>query len=258
MNAIFYVLFIPLLGTVIGSALVFFIKKEINSHLQKTLLGFASGVMIAASVWSLLLPSISIAEENGNISWIPASVGFLLGIFFLLFLDLIIPHLHNNEETPEGPKSNFKKSTMLILAVTLHNIPEGMAVGVAFGSLLVGLPNASLISAIMLAFGIGIQNFPEGLCAAIPLYKNGMSKHKAFFYGQISGIVEPIFGLLGILFAITIQNILPVLLSFSAGAMIAVVALELIPTAFKDNKILAAIGLLIGFTTMMILDISLS
>ena len=232
--------------TALGAGCVYLFKNY-NQKVLDIMMGIAAGVMIAASFWSLLSTAIETCEKLGRPSFIEPAIGFIIGGLFIILCDYLI-----------GLKEHKNKDSILInSSMTLHNIPEGMAVGVAFGSLLVGLPNASLISAIMLAFGIGIQNFPEGLCAAIPLYKNGMSKHKAFFYGQISGIVEPIFGLLGILFAITIQNILPVLLSFSAGAMIAVVALELIPTAFKDNKILAAIGLLIGFTTMMILDISL-
>ena len=258
MNSIFYILFIPLIGTVICSALVFFIKKEINSHLQKTLLGFASGVMIAASVWSLLLPSISIAEENGNISWIPASVGFLLGIFFLLFLDLIIPHLHNNEETPEGPKSNFKKSTMLILAVTLHNIPEGMAVGVVYASVVAGTQQISLAALISLAVGIAIQNAPEGAVISTPLRTAGMSRRKSFLYGSLSGIVEPIASVITILLTSLVLPILPYLLSFAAGAMVYVVVEELIPDLHEGkHSNLGVISFAIGFVLMMILDIAL-
>lgn len=258
MNSIFYVIFIPLLGTVIGSALVFFIKKEINIHFQKTLLGFASGVMIAASVWSLLLPAISITEENGGITWLPASVGFILGIFFLLALDLIIPHLHNNANTPEGPKSNFKKSTMLILAVTLHNIPEGMAVGVVFASVLAGTSQISFAALISLAVGIAIQNAPEGAVISTPLRTAGMSRRKSFLYGSLSGIVEPIASVITILLTSLVLPILPYLLSFAAGAMVYVVVEELIPDLHDgQHSNLGILGFSFGFILMMILDIAL-
>ena len=258
MSSIFYVLFIPLAGTVLGSALVFFIKKEINPHLQKPLLGFASGVMVAASIWSLILPAISIAEENGNISWIPASVGFLLGIFFLLLLDLIIPHLHNNENEPEGLKSNFKKSTMLILAVTLHNIPEGMAVGVVYASVVAGTQQISLAALISLAVGIAIQNAPEGAVISTPLRTAGMSRRKSFLYGSLSGIVEPIASVITILLTSLVLPILPYLLSFAAGAMVYVVVEELIPDLHEGkHSNLGVISFAIGFVLMMILDIAL-
>jgi len=258
MSSIFYVLFIPLAGTVLGSALVFFIKKEINPNLQKTLLGFASGVMVAASIWSLILPAISIAEENGNISWIPASVGFLLGIFFLLFLDLIIPHLHNNENEPEGLKSNFKKSTMLILAVTLHNIPEGMAVGVVYASVVAGTQQISLAALISLAVGIAIQNAPEGAVISTPLRTAGMSRRKSFLYGSLSGIVEPIASVITILLTSLVLPILPYLLSFAAGAMDYVIVEELIPDLHEGkHSNLGVISFAIGFVLMMILDIAL-
>lgn len=258
MSSIFYVLFIPLAGTVLGSALVFFIKKEINTHLQKTLLGFASGVMIAASVWSLILPAISIAEENGNISWIPASVGFLLGIFFLLILDLIIPHLHNNENEPEGLKSNFKKSTMLILAVTLHNIPEGMAVGVVAASMMYGEQVMNLQAALALSIGIALQNFPEGAIISLPLKNAGGSKGKAFINGALSGIVEPIAALITIFLSHLVIPILPYFLAFAAGAMIFVVVEELIPEASQgEHSNNSTIGFGIGFILMMILDVAL-
>jgi ZIP family zinc transporter len=214
--------------------------------------------MIAASVWSLLLPSISIAEENGNISWIPASVGFLLGIFFLLFLDLIIPHLHNNEETPEGPKSNFKKSTMLILAVTLHNIPEGMAVGVVYASVVAGTQQISLAALISLAVGIAIQNAPEGAVISTPLRTAGMSRRKSFLYGSLSGIVEPIASVITILLTSLVLPILPYLLSFAAGAMVYVVVEELIPDLHEGkHSNLGVISFAIGFILMLILDIAL-
>jgi ZIP family zinc transporter len=206
----------------------------------------------------LLLSSISIAEENGNISWIPASVGFLLGIFFLLFLDLIIPHLHNNEETPEGPKSNFKKSTMLILAVTLHNIPEGMAVGVVYASVVAGTQQISLAALISLAVGIAIQNAPEGAVISTPLRTAGMSRRKSFLYGSLSGIVEPIASVITILLTSLVLPILPYLLSFAAGAMVYVVVEELIPDLHEGkHSNLGVISFAIGFVLMMILDIAL-
>ena len=255
---IFRGLMIPFLGTSLGAGCVFFMKNKMNVKVETALTGFAAGVMVAASVWSLLLPSISIAEENGNISWIPASVGFLLGIFFLLFLDLIIPHLHNNEETPEGPKSNFKKSTMLILAVTLHNIPEGMAVGVVYASVVAGTQQISLAALISLAVGIAIQNAPEGAVISTPLRTAGMSRRKSFLYGSLSGIVEPIASVITILLTSLVLPILPYLLSFAAGAMVYVVVEELIPDLHEGkHSNLGVISFAIGFVLMMILDIAL-
>ena len=233
--------------TMLGAGCVYLIKGY-NQKVLDIMMGVAAGVMIAASFWSLLSPAIEICNELKRSPFIEPMLGFMLGGLFILGCDFLISL---------KTKKN-RQSILISSAMTLHNIPEGMAVGVAFGSLAVNLPGASLIGAVLLAIGIGIQNFPEGLCAAIPLYNDGMSKHRAFFYGQISGIVEPVFGFLGILFAISVQNILPILLSFSAGAMIAVVATELIPSSFKDNKTLATIGLLIGFCTMMVLDVALS
>lgn len=251
-------LLIPLAGTVLGSAMVFLLKKEMNEQLQKALLGFASGVMIAASVWSLLMPSIEMAEEQGTIAWIPAAVGFLLGMVFLLGLDTIIPHLHMDETEPEGVKSNLKKSTMLVLAVTLHNIPEGMAVGVVFAGVLSGNSLISLAGAFALALGIAIQNFPEGAIISMPLLGEGVSKPRAFSYGALSGVVEPIAAVITILLTSVIQPVLPYLLAFAAGAMIYVVVEELIPEAqMGKHTNIGTMGVAAGFIIMMILDVAL-
>lgn len=220
---------IPFIGTTLGSSLVFFMKNKINDKIQKFLLGFAAGVMIAASVWSLLLPSMNMAKEQGIVEWIPACVGFLLGILFLLLLDIIIPHLHVSSTKPEGLKSNFKKTTMFFLAVTLHNIPEGMAAGVVFAGVLLDNVGLSFAGALALSIGIAIQNFPEGAIISMPLKAEGFSKPKAFFYGVLSGIVEPIAALITILLTNLVVPILPYLLSFAAGAMIYAVVEELIP-----------------------------
>lgn len=251
-------LLIPFIGTVLGSAMVFFLKGEMNTSLQKVLLGFASGVMIAASVWSLLLPSIEMAEQQEIIAWIPAAVGFLCGILFLLILDSIIPHLHLNQDQPEGVKSKLQRSTMLVLAVTLHNIPEGMAVGVVFASVLSGNALISLSGALALTIGIAIQNFPEGSIISMPLKNEGISKRRAFFYGIVSGVVEPIAAVITILLMGIVEPILPYLLSFAAGAMIYVVVEELIPEAQAgEHSNIGTIGTAIGFTLMMILDVAL-
>ena len=227
-----------------------FCFKGFNQKVLDVMMGFAGGVMIAASFFSLLSPAIALCEELNRKTYLETSVGFLFGGLFIIISDVILSKIEQNEH---------KKQTLLLTgAVTLHNIPEGMAIGVAFGSLLLNIPNVTLISSMLLALGIGIQNFPEGICVALPLKKGGASSKKAFFIGQLSGIVEPIFGLLGAIFAITVKNMLPSLLSFSAGAMIAVVASELIPDSFKDNKILASLGLMLGFVVMMVLDIALS
>ena len=255
---IFIGLLIPFLGTALGSAMVFFMKNKINNKVQKFLLGFASGVMLAASIWSLLIPSMDMAEEQGKITWLPAAIGFLLGIVFLLILDVIIPHLHISHEKPEGMKSKFKKTTMMVLAVTLHNIPEGMALGVTFAGFLIGNVGMSLAGAMVLAIGIAIQNFPEGAIISMPLKSEGMKKSKAFFYGALSGIVEPIGAVLTILFAQAVVPVLPYLLSFAAGAMIYVVVEELIPESQAgDHTNLATMGVAIGFVLMMILDMAL-
>ena len=226
-------LLIPFLGTTLGAAMVFLMKNKMNIKIEKLLLGFASGVMIAASVWSLLIPSIDMAEGQGKVAWIPAAMGFLFGIIFLLVLDSIIPHLHLESDKPEGVKSKLKKTTMMVLAVTLHNIPEGMAVGVTFAGAIIGNTGITMTGAFALAIGIAIQNFPEGAIISMPLKAEGISKGKAFLYGTLSGIVEPIGAIITILLTNAVVPILPYLLSFAAGAMIYVVSGELTPEANK-------------------------
>lgn len=251
-------LVIPFLGTALGSFMVFFMKNQMNKKLEKLLLGFASGVMIAASVWSLLIPSIDMAKEKNVIEWLPASLGFLLGIFFLLILDSIIPHLHLNSDKPEGLKAKLEKTTMMVLAVTLHNIPEGMAVGVVFAGAMAQNSGITMAGAIALAIGIAIQNFPEGAIISMPLKSEGVSKPRAFLYGLLSGIVEPIGAILTIALTNLVVPILPYFLSFAAGAMIYVVVEELIPESHSgEHSNIGTIGVAIGFVIMMILDIAL-
>lgn len=253
-----YGLGIPFLGTALGAAMVFFMKDKINKKLEKLLLGFASGVMIAASVWSLLIPSMEMAKEQNIVEWLPATVGFLLGIIFLLLLDSLIPHLHLNSEKPEGLKAKLQKTTMMVLAVTLHNIPEGMAVGVVFAGAMSQNSGITLAGAIALAIGIAIQNFPEGAIISMPLKSEGMSKPKAFLFGTLSGIVEPIGAAITIALTALVVPVLPYFLSFAAGAMIYVVVEELIPEAHSgDHSNISTIGLAIGFAIMMILDVAL-
>jgi ZIP family zinc transporter len=245
---------IPFLGTTLGSAFVFLIK-EIKPNMQKILLGFASGVMLAASVWSLLIPSIEMAK---GISWIPAAVGFLFGMLFLLFLDNTIPHLHVGSDEPEGRASHLKKSAMLILAVTLHNIPEGMAVGVVFAGMRESGSLISFSGAMAMSLGIALQNIPEGAIISMPLKADGVSKGKAFLKGTASGIVEPIGAILVILLTHLMVPILPYLLAFAAGAMVYVVTEELIPEAQEGaHSNLPSISLAIGFTVMMVMDVAL-
>ncbi|WP_251391880.1 ZIP family metal transporter [Mediterraneibacter agrestimuris] len=249
---------IPFVGTTLGAAMVFFMRKEMNEKLQKALLGFASGVMIAASVWSLLIPAIDMSEEQGGIAWIPAAAGFLMGMGFLLMLDTLTPHLHLNEDAPEGLPSNLKKTTMLVLAVTLHNIPEGMAVGVTFAGVMMGNTMMSLAGAFALSMGIAIQNFPEGAIISMPLRSEGYTKGKAFLYGAVSGVVEPLAAFGTILLTSLVVPVLPYLLSFAAGAMIYVVVEELIPESqMGKHTNIGTIGVAIGFTLMMILDVAL-
>ena len=251
-------LLIPFLGTTLGSSMVFFMKNKMNKKIEKLLLGFASGVMIAASIWSLIIPSIDMAKEQNVISWIPATVGFLLGILFLLILDSVIPHLHLNSNKPEGVKAKLQKTTMMVLAVTLHNIPEGMAVGVVFAGAISGNSGITMAGAIALAIGIAIQNFPEGAIISMPLKSEGTSKSKAFLYGTLSGIVEPIGAIITIALTSLVVPILPYLLSFAAGAMIYVVVEELIPSSQTGgHSDISTIGLAIGFVIMMILDVAL-
>jgi len=251
-------IFIPFVGTILGSFLVFFMKKSLNLKIEKILLGFAAGVMIAASVWSLIVPSIDMSSDMGKWSFIPAGVGFLLGIFFLLVLDTFIPHLHVNSEEPEGVKSKLKKNTMLALAVTLHNIPEGMAMGVVLAGAYYGNTIITVAGALALAVGIAIQNFPEGAIISLPLKSNGETKSKSFLMGVLSGVVEPIAAIITILLTRYIEPVLPYLLSFAAGAMIYVVVEELIPESQANkHSNLATISLAIGFVLMMILDVAL-
>lgn len=252
------VILIPFLGTTLGAACVYFMKGEMNNFLQKALLGFAGGVMVAASVWSLLIPAMDLSGHMGKLSFIPAVVGFLLGILFLLILDNVIPHLHVNDDEPEGPKTHLRKSAMLMLAVTLHNIPEGMAVGVLFAGYSAGNTAITFSAALTLAIGIAIQNFPEGAIISMPLKNENFSTHKAFGYGVLSGVVEPIGAILTIVFATIVTPILPYLLSFAAGAMIYVVVEELIPEASKgEHSNIGVIGFALGFALMMVLDVAL-
>ena len=245
--------------TALGAGLVFFFKK-INRKVLDGMLGFAAGVMIAASYWSLLAPAIEMAEEGSLPAWVPAAVGFLMGGFFLWIIDKILPHLHLGfpREEAEGIKTNWHRSVLLVLAITLHNIPEGLAVGVAFGALASDLPAASLAGAIALALGIGIQNFPEGAAVSVPLRREGFSRLKSFWYGQLSGVVEPIAGVAGALAVILIKPILPYALAFAAGAMIYVVVEELIPESqLEKNTDIATMGAMVGFAVMMTLDVAL-
>ena len=258
MNNILISLFIPFLGTTLGAATVFLMKNKIHDKVEKLLLGFASGVMMAASVWSLLVPSLDMAGEQGKIAWIPATVGFLLGMIFLLILDTIIPHIHLKSEQPEGIQSKLKKTTMMVFAVVLHNIPEGMAVGVTLAGAMLGETGITMAGAIALTIGIAIQNFPEGAIISMPLKAEGVSKPKAFLYGALSGIVEPIAAIITILLISVVFPILPYLLSFAAGAMIYVVVEELIP-GLQEGKHsnIGTIGFALGFVIMMILDVAL-
>lgn len=244
--------------TAAGAALVFLFRGEIKEGFQKAFLGFAAGVMIAASVWSLLIPAMEQAEEMGQPGWLPAAGGFLIGAVFFLMLDSVIPHLHVGSDKPEGVGAGWKRTTMLITAVTLHNLPEGMAVGLLFALAGRGDTSVTMASAIALAIGIGIQNFPEGAAISLPLKQEGMSNKKAFLYGTLSGVVEPIGGVVTVLLVGTMQQILPWLLSFAAGAMIYVVAEELIPEANRgEHSNVGTMGVMAGFLIMMILDVVL-
>jgi ZIP family zinc transporter len=246
--------------TAIGAAFVFFFKK-INKVVMDTMLGFAAGVMIAASFWSLLAPSISMSEESGTLPWLPPLVGFLLGGLFLKIADSIIPHMHIGPaaERKEGVKSNWRRSILLVAAITLHNIPEGLAVGVAISAAAEGLPSATLASALVLSLGMGLQNLPEGAAVSIPLRSEGVSRLKSFWYGQVSGLVEPVAGVLGFFAVMFVKPVLPYALAFAAGAMIYVVVEELVPSAqCSRNSDNATIGAMLGFALMMVLEIALS
>ena len=245
--------------TAAGASMVFFFKT-INRKVLNSMLGFAAGVMIAASFWSLLSPAIRMAEENGSIPWVPAVVGFLAGGGFLFAVDKVLPHLHLGQprDHAEGIKTSWQRSVLLVLAITLHNIPEGLAVGVAFGALQNNPDAGMLAGAVALAIGIGLQNFPEGAAVSIPLRREGFSRRKAFNYGQVSGMVEPIFGVLGALLVLKITVLLPYALSFAAGAMIFVVVEELIPESQTgDETDLSTVGAILGFAIMMLLDVAL-
>jgi len=245
--------------TVLGASMVIFFKS-INKKVLNSMLGFAAGVMIAASFWSLLKPAIEMESANNGIAWLPAVIGFLSGGAFLLLIDKILPHLHMGLDTnkAEGIKTSWQRSVLLILAITLHNIPEGLAVGVAFGSLAESFTPATLGGAVALAFGIGLQNFPEGAAVSIPLRREGFSRIRAFWYGQLSGFVEPVSGVLGAILVILIKPLLPYALSFAAGAMIFVVVEELIPESQSGNETdMSTIGAMLGFAVMMFLDVAL-
>lgn len=249
---------IPFIGTAAGAGCVFFLKNELKSKVQKSLLGFASGVMVAASVWSLLIPAMDMAAPMGKMAVVPAAVGFILGIGFLLLMDELVPHMHLDAQKPEGRPSGLGKSLMLVLAVTLHNIPEGMAVGVVFAGMLSENANITLMGAMALSIGIAIQNFPEGAIISLPLKDSLKSRKRSFLYGAASGIVEPIAALITIFMASYIEPILPYLLAFAAGSMVYVVVEELIPeSAEGDHSNVGTIGFAAGFVLMMILDVVL-
>ncbi len=249
---------IPFLGTTLGAAMVFVIRGGLRPRLQKALLGFASGVMIAASVWSLLIPAMDLAAEAGTPVYLPAAVGFLAGIGFLLLLDTLIPHLHAKAERPEGRPVALRKTTMLLIAITLHNLPEGMAVGVVLSGAVGGARSISAAAAVALAAGIAVQNFPEGAVVSLPLLSEGASRPRAFLYGVMTGVVEPVGALLTVLLASALTPILPYILAFAAGAMIYVVVDELIPEAQAgEHSNVGTIGAALGFALMMVLDIAL-
>ena len=248
---------LPLAGTTLGASMVFFLKDQLSGRVQKVLTGFAAGVMVAASFWSLLQPALDSSKHMGKLSFIPAAVGFLIGIGFLLFLDIVTPHMHMDNQS-EGPKSSLKRTTKLILAVTLHNIPEGMAVGVVYAGWLSGEVNVSKTAALALALGIAIQNFPEGAIVSMPLRAEGMPKGKTFLYGVMSGAVEPVASVVTILAASVVIPILPYLLAFAAGAMMYVVVEELIPEMSEgEHTNTGTIAFSLGFVLMMILDVAL-
>lgn len=255
---IFYGIMIPFLGTSLGSAMVFFMKKDLSVKVQKSLQGFASGVMVAASIWSLLIPAIDQSNHLGKFSFIPAATGFWIGIIFLLFLDYAVPHQHIQSDEPEGPTANLGKSTKLLLAVTIHNIPEGMAVGVVYAGMLSNNANIEIAGALALSIGIAIQNFPEGAIISMPLKAGGMNKFKAFIGGVLSGVVEPLGAILTIALSGILIPILPYTLSFAAGAMLYVVVEEVIPDmSIGKHSNLGTIFFAVGFSTMMALDVAL-
>lgn len=251
-------LMIPFIGTTLGAACVLFMKNDLKPEIQKALLGFAAGVMVAASIWSLLIPAMDMSEYMGRLAFLPAAAGFLLGIGFLLFLDRTIPHMHIGSEDAEGRKCTFSKSTMLVLAVTIHNIPEGISGGAVFAGLLMDNADVTMAGAFTLAVGIAIQNLPEGFIVALPVRSESGRRGKAFLYGTLSGIVEPIAGGITVLLAAYITPILPYLLAFAAGAMMYVVVEELVPeSAEGEHSNIGTIGFAAGFVLMMVLDVAL-
>lgn len=252
-------LLLPFLGTLVGAALVLFLRRGMCGAPQKALLGFASGVMIAASVWSLLIPAINMSEEVGKLpAWIPPALGFLFGMGFLLLLDTVIPHLHPDRVTPEGRSASIGKSAMLIFAVTLHNVPEGMAVGAVYAALISGSDSVSAAGALALSLGIALQNLPEGAVVSMPLVGEGMSRRRAFFLGALSGVVEPLGALLMLWMTAHMTAVLPYLLAFAAGAMIYVVVEELVPeTQAGEHSDVGTVGVALGFALMMVLDVAL-
>ncbi len=254
----FYGILIPFLGTSLGAACVFCMKKSLNDRVQRALTGFAAGVMIAASIWSLLIPAIEQSAQMGGLSFLPAFVGFWVGVLFLLVLDHVVPHLHANSQQAEGPKSQLRRTTMMVLAVTLHNIPEGMAVGVVYAGFLSGSTQITAAGALALSLGIAIQNFPEGAIISMPLRAEGMEKGRAFLGGVLSGVVEPIGAVLTILAARHVVPALPYLLSFAAGAMLYVVVEELIPEMSQgEHSNIGTVFFAVGFSLMMVLDVAL-
>ncbi len=255
---VFYGLMLPFIGTLLGSACVFFVRKSIGNTVQRSLAGFAAGVMVAASIWSLIIPAMNQSEHLGKFAFIPAAVGFWLGVLFLLILDHIIPHIHIDSEKPEGVKTSFAKNTMMFLAITLHNIPEGMAIGVVYASVMSGESDITILAALALSVGIAIQNFPEGAIVSLPLASNGVKKSRSFALGAASGIVEPIFAGLTILLSHFIVPALPYLLSFAAGSMMYVVVEELIPEiSHGKHSHAGTLFFALGFSIMMILDVAL-
>ena len=258
MKTVMIGLLIPFIGTAAGAACVFFLRKDLKRSVQKALNGFAAGVMVAASIWSLIVPAIEQSEDMEKLAFLPAFIGFWLGILFLLLLDHVIPHLHRSVNQAEGPKSRLPRTAMMVLAVTLHNIPEGMAVGGVYAGLLSGSANITAGGALALALGIAIQNFPEGAIISMPLYAEGRRKPKAFALGVLSGAVEPVFGALTVLVAGLVVPAMPYLLSFAAGAMLYVVVEELIPEmSAGEHSNIGAISFALGFSVMMALDVAL-
>ncbi len=252
-------LLLPLIGTTAGAACVFFLRKQISPNVQRIFTGFAAGVMVAASVWSLIIPAIDMSQDMGKLSFLPALVGFLLGIFFLLFMDSVIPHLHLGSDKPEGRKSGLGRTTMMMLAVTIHNFPEGAACGAILAGVISGESGVTMAAALALSLGIAIQNFPEGAIISLPLRSEGHSRLKSFTLGALSGVVEPMGAVLAILLASLVTPILPYMLSFAAGAMLYVVVEELIPEASEGgHSNLGTIAFAIGFALMMVLDVALA